>query len=257
MQSDVAGKSRGETGKNSDTGAKGEEVYVRLLADTVSRVGDPTLLDDVEELRRTIDTFRTHRGTQDYVSTMRIVAIVLASTMGFVVTDSSTGMLSDDDETLDYGHGIGAAVHARREWMWGFRRNATGIAARRAASVAFVVGALLDSDMITWAVEFSVAIAEDWSRIAFDVMPEDRKKMALSVFFGDEAPGFAMRLVEAQAKLDALYRAKSKDRCDDEECTCGCPWLRLTAARTRIVYSACLMTAVTGKGCDNYALFEA
>jgi hypothetical protein len=226
-----------------------DELHEALTA-IVSRFGDPTLLDDPEALRRIIAS----TPEADRVGITRIAAIAVTSAMGFCTTDGEAGILNDDSLELDYGSGNGAAVRERRTWIGGFLPGATGSAVRRTETVAVIADALGSSGMLPWLVELVVALSEDWSSASYASMQQGLEQVANDLFRSPTAPSFARPLAARGKELSAVYPTLASREHNDDECSCGCPWLRLRASGENVVHSVCLITAVTGLGCKKTAV---
>ena len=222
----------------------------------VSRIGDPTVLEDHTMMHELM------RNAHD-VTIMRITAICIAQALGFIVTDNERGMLSDDDSTIDYGYGPGAAISERAHVVMALTSTES---LKKSARATTVMDALYHMNkttkMISWVVEWVVALFEDWTLLFDDPIPgfadagkgDEVFSCVRSLLFATDAPPFVQFITHNVQEVLDVYGNMNPQRqyssSNSGECPCMCPWLCISRRDTKVTHYMCLITVLSGNaGC--------
>lgn len=233
-----------------------------VFAKFMSRVGDPTLLDETELLSKIfwisgklsnkevthdkeffawgVDNSDPDFGEQ-YTDVLRICVIILYSAMGIFPRDDDKGILISDSMDTDYGYGPGAAVTARDEWLIKSVRGLDSKESKRGRTVCSLMASMISRNMVNWALELYSFLLRESLFMRLETLPDKTADIMLAIknrlwhppskpnVKDKGAPIFSECLVQFSYEIDEVSR-KSKEMGtqviqkinDEEETRCKC-----------------------------------
>jgi hypothetical protein len=257
------------------------------LSQLLSRLGDPKVLCEIDTLSKIfyipdksiLEKYRVNTkiplawGTmlnreddQKTLAILRAATILVCSSMGIIIEESTCVVAHNDDQERDYGYGAGRAVISRAAWVGAGYHDKEF---QRAMCVGTILVSLATRGMASWAVEIAAFLTQEAlglraPRCVGTGLGEVSVAIREARPRDDYAPMYASYLAVCQKYIDELPSLikRNEKECTKEDgflCNCGLPWAFvpfMDANKKKGLYCLCPIRVITNKGCEKWSIVK-